>query len=38
MEAEGVVSTWGVFKEDFLGKYFLADIRNKKEIEFLELK
>jgi len=30
--------TWEVFIEEFLGKHFLADVCNKKEIEFLELK
>ena len=27
-----------MFREEFLGKYFPVDARNKKEIEFLELK
>jgi len=30
--------TWDVFKRVFLEKYFLKDVRNKKEMEFLELK
>ena len=30
--------TWEVFKRVFLEKYFLEDVRNKKEMEFLELK
>ena len=30
--------TWGAFKEVFLEKYFPKDVRNKKEMEFLELK
>jgi len=38
MEAGGVAITWGMFKEEFLGKYFSADVRSKEEIEFLELK
>ncbi|XP_050909502.1 uncharacterized protein LOC127123316 [Lathyrus oleraceus] len=33
----GTVVTWVVFKEAFLEKYFPADVRNKKEIEFLNL-
>jgi len=31
------VVTWKLFSEEFLGKYFPNDVRNK-EIEFLELK
>jgi len=38
MEAGGVAITWGIFKEEFLGKYFPADVKSKKKIEFLELK
>jgi len=38
LEAVGTEITWEVFRNEFLGKYFLADVRNKKEIEFLELK
>lgn len=34
----GTAITWERFKTDFLEKYFLADVRCKKEIEFLELK
>jgi len=30
--------TWGRFKSEFLRKYFLEDLRNKKEMEFLNLK
>ena len=30
--------TWEIFREEFLGKYFPADVYNKKEIEFLALK
>jgi len=32
---EGV--TWAVFRREFLNRYFLEDVRGKKEIEFLEL-
>lgn len=38
MEAEGTGVTWNVFKDRFLEKYFPADIRDKKEMEFLALK
>lgn len=38
MEAEGSGVTWNVFKDRFLEKYFPADIRDKKEMEFLALK
>jgi hypothetical protein len=38
MEAVGAGITWEVFRREFLDKYFPADVRNKKEIEFLELK
>jgi len=38
LEALGAEITWEVFKNEFLVKYLPADIRNKKEIEFLELK
>ena len=37
LEAEGQVVTWEVFKRVFLEKYFLEDVRNKKEVEFLVL-
>ncbi|XP_050896649.1 uncharacterized protein LOC127103432 [Lathyrus oleraceus] len=30
--------TWALFRDAFLEKYFLEDVRGKKEIEFLELK
>ena len=30
--------TWDVFDRVFLEKYFPEDVRNKKEMEFLELK
>lgn len=36
--AEARLVTWDVFKEIFLEKYFPEYIRNKKEMEFLELK
>ncbi|MCI58121.1 pol polyprotein, partial [Trifolium medium] len=35
---EGVVILWEVFKQEFLRKYFSADVKNKKVIEFMELK
>ncbi|CAJ2646034.1 unnamed protein product [Trifolium pratense] len=38
MGAGGVVITWEMFKGEFLRKYFPADIRNKKVVEFMELK
>jgi len=38
LEVEGQVVTWDVFKRVFLEKYFPEDVRNKKEMEFLELK
>lgn len=38
LEAAGTKITWEVFMSEFLEKYFPADVRNKKEIEFLELK
>jgi len=38
LEALGTEITWEVFKHEFLEKYSPADIRNKKEIEFLKLK
>jgi len=36
--ASGVRVSWEMFKEVFFKKYFPADVRSKKEIEFLELK
>ncbi|MCI36660.1 hypothetical protein A2U01_0057883, partial [Trifolium medium] len=36
--AEGVAIVWEIFKREFLRKYFPADIKNKKVIEFMELK
>ena len=38
LEVEGQDVTWDVFKRVFLEKYFPEDVRNKKELEFLELK
>jgi hypothetical protein len=38
LEAEGTVITWYNFKDEFLGKYFPTDVRNKKEKDFMELK
>lgn len=37
-EQDGAVVTWAVFKRGFLNRYFPEDVREKKEIEFLELK
>ncbi|MCI70858.1 hypothetical protein A2U01_0092121, partial [Trifolium medium] len=34
----GVVITWEMFKREFRVKYFPADVRNRKVVEFLELK
>ncbi|MCI37778.1 hypothetical protein A2U01_0059004, partial [Trifolium medium] len=36
--ADGVVITWEMFKREFLMKYFPADVRNRKVVEFMELK
>ncbi|MCI19955.1 hypothetical protein A2U01_0041115, partial [Trifolium medium] len=36
--AGGVVITWEMFKREFWVKYFPADVRNKKVVEFMELK
>jgi hypothetical protein len=38
LEQDGAVVTWAVFRREFLDKYFMEDVRGKKEIEFLELK
>ncbi|MCI45526.1 pol polyprotein, partial [Trifolium medium] len=38
MGAGGVVIVWEAFKREFLRKYFLADVKNKKVVEFMELK
>ncbi|MCI80537.1 pol polyprotein, partial [Trifolium medium] len=35
---EGVVILWEVFKREFSRKYFPVDVKNKKVIEFMELK
>ncbi|KAF1883353.1 hypothetical protein Lal_00042235 [Lupinus albus] len=37
MEDEGTVVTWDAFKGKFFQKYFPADLRRKKEMEFLRL-
>jgi hypothetical protein len=37
MIAAGTLMTWNNFKNEFLAKYFPADVRTKKEIEFLKL-
>ncbi|MCI80402.1 cellular nucleic acid-binding protein, partial [Trifolium medium] len=36
--AGGVVITWEMFKREFLMTYFPADVRNRKVVEFMELK
>ncbi|MCI81100.1 hypothetical protein A2U01_0102372, partial [Trifolium medium] len=36
--AGGVVITWEMFKRKFLMKCFPADVKNKKVVEFMELK
>ena len=38
IEASGEVVTWVRFKSEFLRKYFPEDLRNKKEVEFLQCK
>ncbi|XP_050892138.1 uncharacterized protein LOC127097682 [Lathyrus oleraceus] len=38
LEAVVIEIAWVVFRVHFLEKYFLEDVRSKKEIEFLELK
>jgi len=38
LEDGGDMVSWERFKEEFFRKYFLADLRNKKEVEFLQLK
>ncbi|MCI94551.1 hypothetical protein A2U01_0115849, partial [Trifolium medium] len=30
MRADGVAIVWGIFKREFLRKYFPADVKNKK--------
>lgn len=37
-QAASVVVTWAVFRAAFMEKYFPAEVCNKKEIEFLNLK
>ncbi|GAU10215.1 hypothetical protein TSUD_420210, partial [Trifolium subterraneum] len=37
MIAAGTLMTWNNFKNEFLAKYFPADVKTKKEIEFLKL-
>ncbi|GAU47013.1 hypothetical protein TSUD_403230 [Trifolium subterraneum] len=34
---KGVVITWEMFKWEFFNKYFLADVKNKKVVEFMKL-
>jgi len=38
LEQGGGVVTWAMFRREFLDRYFLEDVRGKKEIEFLEQK
>ncbi|XP_058784438.1 uncharacterized protein LOC131659241 [Vicia villosa] len=38
LDGAGTIVTWAVFSREFSRKYFLKDVRGKKEIEFLELK
>ncbi|MCI84713.1 pol polyprotein, partial [Trifolium medium] len=38
MGADGVAIVWEIFKREFLRKYFPADVKNKKVVEFMELK
>ncbi|MCI74747.1 hypothetical protein A2U01_0096011, partial [Trifolium medium] len=38
MGAGGVVIIWETFKREFFRKYFPADVKNKKVVEFMELK
>ncbi|MCI47212.1 hypothetical protein A2U01_0068453, partial [Trifolium medium] len=38
MRVGGVVIVWETFKREFLRKYFPADVKNKKVVEFMELK
>ncbi|XP_050889398.1 uncharacterized protein LOC127094633 [Lathyrus oleraceus] len=37
-DEDGIEVTWALFCDAFLEKYFLEDVRGKKEFEFLELK
>ncbi|MCI65264.1 hypothetical protein A2U01_0086522, partial [Trifolium medium] len=34
----GMVIPWEMFKREFLVKYFPVDVKNKKVVEFMELK
>ncbi|KAK2427684.1 putative mitochondrial protein [Trifolium repens] len=34
----GAIITWDIFKREFLTKYFPTDMRNRKVVEFMELK
>src|ERR1051325_10921543 len=38
LEVVGEEVTWGVFRREFMRKYYPEDVRGKKEIKFLELK
>ncbi|MCI69238.1 hypothetical protein A2U01_0090499, partial [Trifolium medium] len=38
LEVDGAFITWARFKREFLTKYFPANKRNRKVIEFMELK
>lgn len=38
LEAGGEVVSWERFKIEFLSKYFPEDLRNKKEVEFMQPK
>jgi hypothetical protein len=38
MRFGNTVVTWEMFKREFLVKYFPADVRNRKVVEFMELK
>ena len=38
LEGASDVVPWGTFRQTFLEKYFPEDVKNRKEIEFLELK
>ena len=38
LQAQGVPLTWMSFRATFLEKYFPENVRNQKEIEFLQLK
>ncbi|XP_050896750.1 uncharacterized protein LOC127103543 [Lathyrus oleraceus] len=37
-DEDDIEVSWSLFRDAFLEKYFLEDVRGKKEIEFLELK